>query len=73
MSKKPIILHLWFLQQSFWDIMPCTLAEIFRRFGGTYHLHLQGRGVGRAKKSMNVYLTTWSHIPKYKILRLSVR
>jgi hypothetical protein len=26
----------------FWDIAPCT-PYVNRRFGGTYHLHLQGR------------------------------
>jgi hypothetical protein len=32
----------------FWDIMPCSLFKIHRRFGGTYRLHLQG-GISRAK------------------------
>jgi hypothetical protein len=27
----------------FWDVMPCSLLSCNRRFGGTYHLHLQGR------------------------------
>jgi hypothetical protein len=25
----------------FWDVTPCSLVEICRRFGGTYFLHLQ--------------------------------
>jgi hypothetical protein len=27
----------------FWDITPCSLLKVNRRFGGTYRLHLQGR------------------------------
>jgi hypothetical protein len=27
----------------FWDIMPCSPLSVNRRFGGTYHLYLQGR------------------------------
>jgi hypothetical protein len=27
----------------FWDMTPCSLLSFNRRFGGTYHLHLQGR------------------------------
>jgi hypothetical protein len=27
----------------FWDITPCSLLSFNRSFGGTYHLHLQGR------------------------------
>jgi hypothetical protein len=26
----------------FWDMMPCSPLSFNRRFGGTYHLHLQG-------------------------------
>jgi hypothetical protein len=29
--------------------MPCNLIEVYRRFGGSYCLHLQGRIVIRAK------------------------
>jgi hypothetical protein len=29
----------------FWDIAPC--GPYMNRFGGTYHLHLQGRKSGR--------------------------
>jgi hypothetical protein len=25
-----------------WDISPCSLVEVDRRFGGAYRLHLQG-------------------------------
>jgi hypothetical protein len=27
----------------FWDIKPCSPLSVNRKFGGTYHLHLQGR------------------------------
>jgi hypothetical protein len=27
----------------FWDIMPFSLLKVYRRFGGTRLLHLQGR------------------------------
>jgi hypothetical protein len=32
----------------FWDVTRCSPAEVRRRFGGIYCLHLQGRGVSRA-------------------------
>jgi hypothetical protein len=25
----------------FWDVMPCSLLEVHRSFGGTYYFHLQ--------------------------------
>jgi hypothetical protein len=28
---------------NFWDITPCSPLSVSRRFGGTYHLYLQGR------------------------------
>jgi hypothetical protein len=28
----------------FWDVAPCSLAEIYRRFRGVYSLHHQGDG-----------------------------
>jgi hypothetical protein len=30
----------------FWFATPGILVEVYRRFGGTYHHHLQGRGTG---------------------------
>jgi hypothetical protein len=33
----------------FWDITPCSPLKVNRRFGGTYRLHLQGRGMSRAR------------------------
>jgi hypothetical protein len=31
----------------FWDITPCSLLKVSRRFGGPYRLHLQGRKISR--------------------------
>jgi hypothetical protein len=33
----------------FLDITPCSLLKVNRRFGGTYHLHLQGRRICQAR------------------------
>jgi hypothetical protein len=33
----------------FWDTTPCSPLKINRRFGGIYHLHLQGRKISRAR------------------------
>jgi hypothetical protein len=35
----------------FWDVVPCSLY-MNRRFGGTYHLHIEGRK--SAKQGSNV-------------------
>jgi hypothetical protein len=32
----------------FWDITPCRPLKVYRRFGGTYRLYLQGRRISRA-------------------------
>jgi hypothetical protein len=34
----------------FWDITPCTLLKVNRRFGGTYRRHLRGQRVSQANK-----------------------
>jgi hypothetical protein len=28
----------------FWDMTPCSSLSFNQRFGGTYHLHIQGQG-----------------------------
>jgi hypothetical protein len=33
---------------TFWDISPYSLAQIYRRFGGTFCRHFQGRRVSQA-------------------------
>jgi hypothetical protein len=32
-----------------WDITPCSLLKVNRRFGRTYRLHLQGLRISRAR------------------------
>jgi hypothetical protein len=32
----------------FWNALVCSLVEVYRRFGETYCLHLQGRKASRA-------------------------
>jgi hypothetical protein len=39
---------LWLLRldhTNFWDVTPCSLVELYERFGGTYCLRLQNRRV----------------------------
>jgi hypothetical protein len=33
----------------FWDMMPCGPLKVYRLFGGTYRLHLQGRKISRTR------------------------
>jgi hypothetical protein len=40
----------------FWDMTPCSPLSFNRRFGGTYHLYLQGR---RNKFSKNQQASRW--------------
>jgi hypothetical protein len=57
----------------FWDMTPCSLLSVNRRFGGTYRLHLQGRRNKFGKKpaskqvaslSVDTQWTTRRHIPE---------
>jgi hypothetical protein len=34
----------------FWDVMPCSLLNVSRSFGGIYRLHLQDRRISLARK-----------------------
>jgi hypothetical protein len=34
---------------NFWNIMPCSLLTVNRRFGGTYRLHLQGSRISQVR------------------------
>jgi hypothetical protein len=38
---------------TFWDMIPSSLLEVYRSFGETHCLHLQGRRVGRASRKQN--------------------
>jgi hypothetical protein len=33
----------------FWNITPCSSLEVIRRFGGTFHLHLQGQRMSQER------------------------
>jgi hypothetical protein len=62
----------------FWDITPCSPLKVNRRFGGTYHLHLQGRRISRARnqrenkwQAEDFQLTTRCCIPEDSTLRLN--
>jgi hypothetical protein len=60
----------------FWDMTPCSPLSITRRFGGSYRLHLQGRGllnyssilkmeaICSSKTSGTTQRTTRRHIPE---------
>jgi hypothetical protein len=39
----------------FWDITPCSILKVNRRFGGIYRLHLQGRKISRVRN----HLESW--------------
>jgi hypothetical protein len=45
----------------FWDVAPC-LSCVNRRFGGTYHLHLQGKKIRERGTSVSKQLQTRSRI-----------
>jgi hypothetical protein len=57
----------------FWDVVPCSLVEVYRHFRGMYSLHLQGERVIRvlcsmeaicsSKATVNFCRTTPSHVP----------
>lgn len=48
--------------QVFWDLMPCWLVSIYRRFGVVFHLQLQGLTVSQTL--LTIYQSTWHHIPQ---------
>jgi hypothetical protein len=64
----------------FWDVAPCSLAEIDRRFRRTYCLHhcirailliaLMMEAVSTSETTVNFYQTTRRNIPEDSHLRL---
>jgi hypothetical protein len=54
----------------FWDVPPCRLADVHRRFRGAYCLHHQGderlmmEAVSSSETLVNIYQTTWYNIPE---------
>jgi hypothetical protein len=59
----------------FWDITPCSSLKVNRRFGGTYHLHLQGR-ISRARyQQVEITVTrgvVFGELPVCCLLEVSV-
>jgi hypothetical protein len=69
----------------FWDVTPCSLVEVYRHFGVTYRLHLQGRRVSQAtgmtlsscllglhvdrENGGNAFLRNVSKLPDYTVSR----
>jgi hypothetical protein len=39
----------------FWAIMSCSPLQVNRRFGGTYHLYLQGRKVSQERNQRKAW------------------
>lgn len=39
-----------FKSTTFWDITPCSLLKVYRRFGAIYHFHIHGRKISRERK-----------------------
>jgi hypothetical protein len=65
----------------FWDVVPCSQAEMYRCFGGMYWLHLQGRRLSQdnevealrsTEMSAYLYQTTRRNIPKGSALLCSM-
>jgi hypothetical protein len=52
----------------FWDITPCSLLKVSRRFGGTCRLHLQGRRISR---EINQRERRWQAEPTSALLATS--
>jgi hypothetical protein len=49
------------LIRKFWDVTPCSLVEVYKRFGGTYCLHMLLAWL--TLRSPDLYRTTQRHIP----------
>jgi hypothetical protein len=50
----------------FWDVAPCSLVEIFRRFRGACCLHHLGdeKAAGTSETSVDFYQSTRHNIPE---------
>jgi hypothetical protein len=48
----------------FWDVEPCSLVQVYRRFRGACCLHHQGdEAASTPEMAVNFYRTTWRNIP----------
>jgi hypothetical protein len=54
----------------FWNVLPYTAVEIYRRFIGTYCLHHKStrKAVSSCETSVNLYETTRRNKPKYSCI-----
>jgi hypothetical protein len=41
----------------FWDVTPCGLGKVYRRFRGPHCFSLQGQGISRARKHARTLLS----------------
>jgi hypothetical protein len=59
----------------FWDIEPCSLVKVDRRFRGAYCLHhrLMKKTVRTSETSVNIYQTTWPSISEDILKFIAVR
>jgi hypothetical protein len=51
----------------FWDVLPCSLVEVHRRFRGVCCLHqgtLMMEAASTSETSESFYQTTWRNIPE---------
>jgi hypothetical protein len=57
----------------FWDVAPCSIIKIYRRFRGDYCLHHQGmmEAASASEKSVKLYQTTRCNIAEDKRFILS--
>jgi hypothetical protein len=47
-----------------WDVAPCCLVDIDRRFRGAYCLHYKGEAVSSSETSVSIYQITRRNIPE---------
>jgi hypothetical protein len=55
--KRCLKICINFKSTIFWDITPCNLLKVNRRFRGTYRLYLQGRRISRARNQREIRLS----------------
>jgi hypothetical protein len=48
----------------FWDVAPCSLVEVYQRFGGACFLTLMMEAVSTSETLVNFYLTTQRNNPE---------
>jgi hypothetical protein len=54
----------------FWDITPCSLLKVNRRFGGKCHLRLQGRRISQARALLAICFTLVSGLAYSSTLKM---